>query len=58
VGLTLGRARAKIRRAHCEVGRIRRVRAHRRAGRVVSQKPRRGRVLARGARVNLVVGRR
>ena len=57
VGLALGRARVRIRRAHCSVGRIRRVRSRRPAGRVLSQRPRRGRVLSRGARVNLVVSR-
>ena len=54
----LATARQRIRRANCSVGRIRRVRARRFRGRVVAQSPRAGRVLRRGARVNLVVGRR
>jgi uncharacterized delta-60 repeat protein len=54
----LASARSKIRRAHCSVGRIRRVRAPRFHGIVVAQSPRAGKRLARGARVNLVVGRR
>jgi uncharacterized delta-60 repeat protein len=58
VGLRLGIARTKIRRANCLVGRIRRVRARRFRGVVVSQSPRAGRRLPRGGRVNLVVGRR
>jgi uncharacterized delta-60 repeat protein len=57
VGTTLGRARTRIRRAHCRVGRIRRARsAH--VGRVLRQSPRPGAVRPRGARINLVVGRR
>ncbi len=54
----LASARSKIKKAHCAVGRIRRVRASRFPGIVVAQSPRAGRVLRRGARVNLVVGRR
>ena len=57
IGLRLQAARARIRRAHCSPGRVRRVRA-KRAGRVLAQKPSAGRVRARGARVRLVVGRR
>jgi uncharacterized delta-60 repeat protein len=59
VGLRLAVARARIHRANCSVGRVRRVRARkRRGGIVVAQSPRPGRRLERGARVNLVVGRR
>jgi PASTA domain len=57
VGKTLARARRLIRVAHCSVGRIRRVRSKRARGRVVSQRPRAGRVLAATAKVNLVVSR-
>jgi beta-lactam-binding protein with PASTA domain len=57
VGLTLGRAKTKIRRANCSVGRIRRARS-RRVGRVISQSPRPGTVKRRGFPVKLVVGRR
>jgi beta-lactam-binding protein with PASTA domain len=57
IGLTLGRARTKIRRANCSVGRIRRARS-RRVGRVIGQSPRPGAVKRRGFPVNLVVGRR
>jgi hypothetical protein len=56
VGLRLAPARTKIRRAHCSVGRIRRVRS-RKVGRVISQSPRAGVRRAKGARVNLSVGR-
>jgi beta-lactam-binding protein with PASTA domain len=57
IGQTLTRARTRIRRAHCTVGRIRRVRS-RRVGRVIAQSPRAGAQRPRGTRVNLVVGRR
>jgi serine protease AprX len=57
VGLRLRRAKQRIRRANCSVGRIRRVPA-RGVGRVVSQSPRPGAIRLRGFRVRLVVGRR
>jgi beta-lactam-binding protein with PASTA domain len=57
IGLTLGRARVRIRRANCSVGRIRRARS-RRVGRVIGQSPRPGVIKRRGFPVNLVVGRR
>ena len=57
VGLTLGRARVRLRSAHCKVGRVRRARSTRRRGRVTSQHPRAGRRLPGGSRVSLVVSR-
>jgi beta-lactam-binding protein with PASTA domain len=57
IGLTLSRARVRIRARHCSVGRIRRARS-RRVGRVIGQSPRPGVVRRRGFPVNLVVGRR
>jgi Tol biopolymer transport system component len=57
IGLRLATAKARIRRANCRVGRVRRARS-RRVGRVLRQSPRAGVRRARGARVNLVVGRR
>ena len=56
VGLKLGRARVRIRRSNCSVGRVIRVRS-RRAGRVIGQSPRRGVVKRRGFPVRLTVGR-
>jgi len=56
VGLALGRAKTRIKRAHCSVGRIRRVRAGR-PGRVLRQNPAAGAVKRRGFPVRLVVGR-
>jgi beta-lactam-binding protein with PASTA domain len=57
IGMKLRRAKQRIRRGHCSVGRIR-MRRSRRLGRVVTQRPRPGTQLRRGGRVNLVVGRR
>jgi beta-lactam-binding protein with PASTA domain len=58
IGLKLAKAKAKIRKAHCRVGKIsKRVNA-RRAGRVLRQSPRAGVRKPNGFRVKLVVGRR
>ncbi len=57
--LTLKKARARIKRAHCTVGKITRKRSVKsRRGRVLTQRPKPGKRLAPGARVNLTVGRR
>lgn len=56
IGMTLSRAKARIRARHCSVGRIRRARSNR-VGRVIGQSPRPGSVRAQGFRVRLVVGR-
>lgn len=58
VRLSYGRARRKINRAHCSVGRMRFVLRPRLAGIVLAQSPRPGRVLPHEGRVNLVLGRR
>jgi Tol biopolymer transport system component len=59
IGMRLAVARARIGRANCRVGTVRRARAAaKRAGKVLSQNPRAGSVRTRGARVKLVVGRR
>ena len=57
IGLRLGQAKSRIRRARCSVGRIRRARS-RRVGRVIGQSPRPGVFKRRGFPVKLVVGRR
>jgi PASTA domain len=57
IGLTLTRARVRIRRAHCSVGRIRRVRSAR-VGRVIGQSPRAGTIKRSNFPVRLTVGRR
>jgi len=57
--LHLAAAKAKIRRAHCTVGNVRRVRSRRSLrGRVVSQNPRPGTIKRRNFPVKLAVGRR
>ena len=57
VGLSLGTARTRIRRAGCTVGPVRYTRSRRARGRVISQRPRARTRLARGGRVTLVVSR-
>jgi uncharacterized repeat protein (TIGR01451 family) len=58
VGLTLKKARARIVRAHCRVGKItKKFSTRRKKGKVLAQKPKPGRLLAAGARVNLIVGK-
>ena len=57
LGQRLAMARARIRRAHCSVGRIGRASSGR-SGRVVAQSPRPGAKRRRGYPVGLVVGRR
>jgi len=58
LGLRLAAAKTKIRRAHCSVGNIRRVRSRRSLrGRVVSQNPRPGTIKRRNFPVKLAVGR-
>jgi beta-lactam-binding protein with PASTA domain len=57
IGLTLSKAKAKIQKAHCVVGKIRRARSTR-PGRVIGQSPRPGVRKPNGFKVKLVVGRR
>ncbi len=58
VGLTLVRAKAKIRTAHCRTGKVtRKVSSRRKKNHVLAQRPRPGRRLANGARVSLTVGK-
>jgi len=59
LGLRLGAAKQRIRRANCSVGRVRRVRSRRSLrGRVVGQSPRPGAIKRVAFPVNLLVGRR
>ena len=58
LGLRLGAAKTKIRRAHCSVGNVRRVRSRRSLRRrVVNQSPRPGTIKRRNFPVKLAVGR-
>jgi hypothetical protein len=56
-GRTLKRAKTALTRAHCSLGKVRRVRSHARRGVVVGQRPRAGMRKARGAKVALRVSR-
>jgi len=57
VGLKLAKAKKRIRARHCRVGAItRKVSSQAKRGRVLSQRPKPGRTLRRGAKVNLKVG--
>ncbi len=57
VGLTLAKAKKRIRRAHCSTGKItRKASTARKRNHVLAQRPRPGRQLASGAKVNLTVG--
>jgi hypothetical protein len=57
IGLRLVRARPKIRRRNCSVGRVKRVRSHK-VGRVIRQSPTPGAMRPKHFPVILVVGRR
>jgi hypothetical protein len=58
VGLTLRKAKAKIKKYHCRVGKLtRKASSARKKGKVLAQKPKPGRKLAPGAKVNVTVGK-
>jgi hypothetical protein len=58
VGKTLKKARARIKKAHCRVGKIKRkASTKKKKGRVLKQKPKPGKILKPGAKVNLTVGK-
>jgi hypothetical protein len=58
VGKTLKKARAKLKKAHCRVGKItKKASTKKQQGRVLKQKPKRGKVLKPNAKVNLTVGK-
>jgi len=56
-GKTLSRAKAKIRAAHCAVGRVKRIRSRKKSGTVIRESPSPGKILAAGSKVNLWVSR-
>ena len=59
IGMRLAKARVRIRRANCSLGRVRRARVRsRRVGKVLAQNPRAGLRRSRGHRLKLVLGRR
>jgi PASTA domain-containing protein len=57
LGKKLAAARRSIRGAHCSVGRLRRAKSPKKAGRVIAQGPRPGTRKPAGTRVNLVVSK-
>jgi len=58
VGLKLAKAKAKIRGAHCGVGKIKKkFSSRKKKGRVLAQKPKPGKTLTGGSKVNLTVGK-
>lgn len=57
IGMRLARAKSRIRRARCSVGRVRRARS-RKVGKVIGQSPPAGSVRPRGYPVRFLVGRR
>jgi hypothetical protein len=58
VGLTLKKARAKLLKAHCRLGKVtKKFSSRKKKGRVLSQKPKRGKTLANGAKVKVTVGK-
>jgi len=57
-GKRLAAAKRKIAAGHCRTGKVTKARSKTvKKGRVISQRPRPGRKLARGSKVNLVVSR-
>jgi hypothetical protein len=57
-GLTLKKARAKLKKAHCRVGKItRKASTKKLKGRVIGQKPKPRKILKPNAKVNLTVGK-
>jgi beta-lactam-binding protein with PASTA domain len=56
IGMKLAKAKSRIKKAGCSVGKIRRARS-KRVGRVISQSPKPGARRAARAVVKLVVGR-
>ncbi|MGH2901537.1 MAG: PASTA domain-containing protein, partial [Solirubrobacteraceae bacterium] len=59
-GLTLARAKAKLAKAHCAIGRVTRkaTKTKRKVGRVLSQAVKSGVVKTAGAKVGVTVGRK
>ena len=57
-GLTLKKARAKLKKAHCRAGKVtKKASTKKQQGRVLKQKPKPGKILKPNAKVNLTVGK-
>jgi beta-lactam-binding protein with PASTA domain len=58
VGLTLKKARGKLLKAHCRLGKVtKKASSAKKKGRVLSQKPKPGKRLANGAKVKVTIGK-
>ena len=58
LGLKLAKARTKIRKAHCRLGKVKKkFSTRRKKGKVIAQKPRAGKQLKAGSKVALTIGR-
>jgi PASTA domain len=58
-GLTIASAKRILKAAHCALGTVKRKKVKReRVGKVIAQKPRKGKSLAKGAKVTVTVGKR
>ena len=55
--LTLKKAKSKLRKAHCRLGKVTKKKSHARKGRVIAQSPKRGAVRKNGAKVRVVLSR-
>ena len=56
-GLTLKKAKTKLRKAHCRVGKVTKKKSRTRKGRVIGQKPKAGSLRRNGTKVALVLSR-
>jgi PASTA domain/Divergent InlB B-repeat domain len=57
-GLSLAKAKAKLRKAHCKLGKVtKKAPPAAQKGKVIGQKPKPGRKLRNGAKVNVTVGK-
>jgi Glycoside hydrolase family 44/PASTA domain len=56
-GLTLKKAKAKLKKARCRLGKVTKKRSAKRKGRVIAQKPKRGSVRKAGTKVSVVLSR-
>jgi beta-lactam-binding protein with PASTA domain len=58
VGKTLAKAKASIKSHHCKTGKVtKKASTSKKKGKVLSQKPKPGKKLANGGKVNLTVGK-
>ena len=55
--LTLKKAKAKLRKAHCRLGKVTKKQSRARKGRVIAQSPKRGALRTNGAKVRVVLSR-